>query len=196
MSTAGGHGGSSGQAGHGGQGQSLMPGDFSNADILGSDFEAFSWSHLTSGLKVNSGVRFAIIFMAFMGWLFVVYWIRHHEPLTNQVLGIAVPQSSTAAADRALISDVKKVLPFQIPTTVRSFYAPTPQQSSSNILPVINAPNYNRPLSASNMLDTPTHFTAKPSVIQASAPGQAISAPLSDFCTQEYDQRFGSPVSH
>jgi len=188
MSHDGGSGGHGDQGGsHSGQGHGF--GDFSNADIIGSDIENINWSTLFSGLKVNTGVRFIIVFAAFSCWLYVIYWIRHHEPLSNQVIGVSVPQSSTLAADRSIIARVSKVFPFQTPALVSgSFYTPTPGAAAPSPQPTNNygLGLYNK--SFGEAVQEKVHLS--PSV----APGQAMSSTLIAPSEQEFDQRFGSPA--
>lgn len=195
------HSGQSGHVHHSGQ-----IGDFSNANILGADIANISWSTLFQGLKVSSGIRFFIVFAAFTGWLYVIYWIRHHEPFSNQVLGIAAPQSSTAAADRSLIDGIRKVFPFQTSATYNNLlYAPSPSPPA----PVVPPPaisSRDLPAGAVNAsessyfgqgIDGRALFTEgiqvpRPAITYV-APGQAISAPMVNCWDQDFDSRFGSP---
>ncbi len=181
-------GGSTGHsAGHTGD-QAAHFGDFSTADILGSDVENISWSTLFQGLKVNTGIRFFVVFTAFASWLYVIYWIRHHEPFSNQVIGVSAPRSRTTDADRTILAGIKRVFPFQTPAIASgSFYTPVP----GNTAP----PPNNNGLGLYNK----SFGEAIQEQVQATmhaAPGQAISAPLIGCPEPEFDQRFGSPAHH
>jgi len=162
--------------------------DFASADILGSDMENISVSTLFTGLQVSTGIRFAVLFAAFIGWLYVVYWIRHHEPFVNQAIGISAPHSPTAAADRSLIARIGKVFPFQTPTMGDGLYAPTPGVAVPSPQPNSNfgLGIYNKSFGEANRENAHT--------INYAAPGQAVSSPLIGPSEQEFDPRFGRPA--
>ena len=162
-------------------------GDFSGADILGSNLQNISWSTLFEGLKINSGVRFVVVFTAFISWLYVIYWIRHHEPFSNQVIGVSAPRTSTSDADRSILGRITKVFPFQTPAIANSsFYAPTPGGAEpipqSNF--VLGGYNKNFGEAIRGRAQTATY----------AGPGQALSAPLIAPSEQGFDPRFGSPA--
>ena len=46
-----------------------------------------SLSEAFQGIRVTPNFLYLCLFAGFTFWLFVVYWIRHNEPLANQVLG-------------------------------------------------------------------------------------------------------------
>jgi hypothetical protein len=158
-----------------------MGNDFASADIMGSDMENISWSTLFGGLKVNTGLRFFVVFTTFICWLYVVYWVRHHEPFVNQAIGISAPHSQTAAADRSIIARTIKVFTFQTSAIgASSFYTPTP--AAGGLHPPLQ------------VLPQQLNFSAAMQGKPHAAPGQAMSSPLIGPSEQAFDQRFGSPV--
>lgn len=170
-----GGGGMSGGSGEGSGHHSMgMVGDLQNSNMLGSELQAFSFSTLMDGLKVNSGVRFFALFASFLGWLYVIYWVRHHEPLVNQAIGVYSPQSSTTSDDRTLVAAVKNAFPFRTSGSMGALYVPSPKVPESD--------KHERAI-------FPIYGTAAP--VQA-GPGQAIAAPFSET-NQGFDERFGNP---
>jgi hypothetical protein len=79
------------------------------------------------GINVTPNFLFILLFAGFIGWLFVIYWVRHHEPLANSVLGTSVASSPTAAADRRLIAGTKIAFPTRTCAEMGDIYVPTPQ---------------------------------------------------------------------
>ncbi len=190
--SGGGHGGGhsgmgANHSGDGGSGHhSMHIGDLQNSNILGSELQAISFSTLIEGLKVNSGVRFAVLFATFIGWLYVVYWVRHHEPLANQTIGITTIQSSTAAEDRSIVAGIKNAFPFRTCSAMGGLYCPSPKPAEGSL----EANNMNQPPS---QYQTGIFPEFQQAVSAQVGPGQAMSASFSEFSEQGFDQRFGSP---
>ena len=182
------HSGQGGPSGHH-AGQGHGSGDFSNADILGADVENISWSTLFEGLQVNSGIRFIIVFAAFSCWLYVIYWIRHHEPFSNQVIGVSAPHSPTVDADRSLLARIYKVFPFQTPALASgSFYVPTPGATAPPLLQNNNLGIYNKSFGEATQEKAP--------ILSIYSTNRQIKPfPLIVPSEQNFDQRFGSPTS-
>lgn len=79
------------------------------------------------GINVTPNFLFLLLFVGFTAWLWVVYFVRHHEPLANDVLGVGAAHSATAEADRRLVAGIKKTLPIRTSHTSGDFYVPIPQ---------------------------------------------------------------------
>lgn len=98
------------------------------------------WTPSLQGLKITdlfAGITFTqnfmwlVLFLGFFGWLFVIYWVRHNEPLANQVLG-QPNHSPKANEDRALVAGIKKVLPVRTSHKTGDFYVPYNDRFGTN----------------------------------------------------------------
>lgn len=76
-----------------------------------------------AGITLTQNFMWLVLFVGFFGWLFVIYWVRHNEPLANQVLG-KPNHSPKANEDRALVAGIKKVLPVRTSHKTGDFYVP------------------------------------------------------------------------
>ncbi len=171
------HSGSSGGHGDGGGGTfHYAVGD--NYNPLGSYSDIYKMDYLTEGLKMNHGIRFAILFIAFAGWLYIVYWIRHHDPLKTQAIGVSTVAAPTASQDKSIVSSVRNAFPLKTSQDFGSLYVPSPQPISSDS----NNQQPEKPLESQNK----TPIKAQP--------GAALSSPLT-YVDQGFDQRFGLPVN-
>jgi len=81
-------------------------------------------SDALQGINVTPNTLFLILFLGMGLWLYVVYWVRHHEPLANRVLGTGAAQSATAQADRRLVGRMRNALPFHTGPTTGALYVP------------------------------------------------------------------------
>ena len=79
---------------------------------------------LFQGIKITPNFLFLCLFMGFFFWLFVIYWVRHHEPLANQVLGTPKVDPQRAAIDMKLVAGVKQAFPVQTSSTTGEIYVP------------------------------------------------------------------------
>ena len=96
---------------------------------------AVKLSDVLQGVKLTPNMLFIMLYASFVGWLFVIYWIRHHEPLANSVLGTSAPGSATAAADRRIIAGTKFAVPVRTSSETGDIYIPGNDQSSYNAPP-------------------------------------------------------------
>lgn len=78
---------------------------------------------LFAGITLTQNFMWLVLFVGFFAWLFVIYWVRHNEPLANQVLG-SPNTSPKAHEDRALVAGIKKVLPVRTSAKTGDFYVP------------------------------------------------------------------------
>lgn len=87
-------------------------------------FSGVKISDLLQGITLTPNVLFLLLFLGFFAWLFVIYWVRHNEPLANQVIGSPKGYAPTAAADRHLVAGIKKTLPVRTSSATGDFYVP------------------------------------------------------------------------
>ncbi|MDR3613520.1 MAG: hypothetical protein P4L53_08130 [Candidatus Obscuribacterales bacterium] len=106
----------------GGNGAGHAP---SQSVIWTSALQALKVSNIVDGLKFTPAMGMFCLFLGFVSWLFVVYFIRHHEPFANSVLG-TMPQSLGVSTDRRLIDGVKGAMPFKTSKATGDFYTPLP----------------------------------------------------------------------
>ncbi len=88
--------------------------------------QSIKLSDALKGINVTANFMWLVLFVGFTAWLGVVYWIRHHEPFANSVLGNGAAQSMTAAADRRLVAGICKTLPVRTSAKPAEFYVPIP----------------------------------------------------------------------
>lgn len=96
----------------------------SQGAIWNSALQHVKLAHLFEGFKVTENFWLMTLFGCFIAWLFVVYWIRRHEPFANAVLG-KTPVCGNAA-DRRVISGASEAIPIRTSSQSNSFYVPNP----------------------------------------------------------------------
>jgi hypothetical protein len=121
-------------------------------------------SHLFDGLGFSRNFKLLALLSGFVLWLFVVYWIRHHEPLLHEVMGKGIAHSTTADADKVMLNGVKAAFP--IKTSSQGYALYQPEVSSSDNA----AQHYAQDIA-------PEPKTNASSAYANVGPGQAISAP-------------------
>lgn len=94
------------------------------AKKIAQRFHGIKLSELTKGIKITPNFLLAMAFLAFTAWLFVVYWIRRHEPLANQVLGTPRAVAPTARQDLMMMGNSRNALPIKTAPGHNGFYAP------------------------------------------------------------------------
>jgi hypothetical protein len=94
----------------------------------GATLQSLKLSDALQGINVTPNFLFLLLFLGFAGWLWVVYWIRHNEPLANSVLGTHTAQSTTTHADRSMLAGIKKTLPVRTSNNMGDYYVPIPHQ--------------------------------------------------------------------
>ncbi len=152
--------------GHGDHGDHAPEGQAPQQTVIwNSALQSMKLSNLFAGIHISPNVLFFLMFSAFVGWLFVLYWIRHNEPFANQVLG-SNAYSPTAAADRRMIAGVRSAMPFR--TTATGGYIYTPNTTVPGYHPETFAPN--------NMTQSaPSHFgSAQNGAAQQNWSGQSV----------------------
>lgn len=83
-----------------------------------------SLSEAFKGIRVTPNFLYLCLFSGFTFWLFVVYWIRHNEPLANQVLGTGPMHTRSVVDDRRLLNSVKDAMPFRTSSSFGDIYTP------------------------------------------------------------------------
>ncbi len=137
-------------------------------------------SHLFEGLTVSRNFKLLCLLASLVLWLFVIYWVRHHEPLLHQVMGNAVLHSPTADADRQIVSRVQGAFPIRTSPQTGSVYQPDVSVTDNN------AASTNSNQSAPAIYGSANQAYAYPSV----GAGQAISAPAFE------QAKFGFPRNY
>ncbi len=94
------------------------------AKKIAQKFHGIKLSELAKGIKITPNFLLAMAFLAFTAWLFVVYWIRRHEPLANQVLGQPRAVAPTARQDLVMMGNSRNALPLKTAPGYNGFYAP------------------------------------------------------------------------
>lgn len=148
-------------------------GDLLNYNLLGGDIQYYNFQNLIEGLRINNGIRFSILFIAFFGWLYIVYWLRHHEPLKHQAIGMSTVSTVTTPQDKSIIASIKNCFPLKTSADFGTLYVPTPEDTppeNQYMAPRIQSKETQPPITGQ--------------------PGQAISAPLT-YTDPDFDQRFG-----
>lgn len=101
-------------------------------DLL-SAVGSFNFMSLFKGINITPNHLLILLFGFFFFWLFVVYWIRHNEPLANQVLGSSHAFAPTAQQDRHLINGVKEAYPVRTSPTSGQIWTPPIGIHDSNV---------------------------------------------------------------
>lgn len=96
-----------------------------------SPLQAIKLADLFQGINVTPNVMFLVLFIGFAAWLGVIYWVRHHEPMANQVLGNTGGYSTTAAEDRRLVAGMRYAVPIRTSASTGSVYVPNTGDSHS-----------------------------------------------------------------
>ncbi len=161
------------------------------------------WSQAMQGLKITDFINnikitpnhlLLFMFLAFTGWLGVIYWIRHHEPLANHVLGSGSAYTANAYADRLLINGAREAIPVKTTATSGMVYTPGTANAMSP------HPVYGGPPEALAPDTTPAGFRVRFSpyrqglAVQSGAmvaPPSAMSAPAAAAGTP-----FAASMSH
>ena len=81
-------------------------------------------SDMLQGINVTPNFMLAMLFLGFTAWLFVIYWIRHNEPLANQVLGTPQAVAPTAYQDQQIVKGLKHALPIRTSDRTGNFFTP------------------------------------------------------------------------
>lgn len=105
----------------------------SSPDKSAGALQGVKLSDAMAGIKLTPNFMFFLLFLGFFLWLFVIYWVRHHEPLANQVLGTPKAHPHKSAIDRQLVAGIKGAFPVQTSATTGEIYVPgsTPEHHAA-----------------------------------------------------------------
>lgn len=117
---AGGEAGSDAGASKGGE-TATTP---SQSAMYANAIAGISLAEAFKGIRVTPNFLYLCLFAGFTFWLFVVYWIRHNEPMANQVLGNSPVHTRHSVDDRRLLNSVKEAMPFRTSSTFGDIYTP------------------------------------------------------------------------
>lgn len=94
-------------------------------------FKNIKVGDLFQGVKLTPNFMFFLLFLGFFLWIFVIYWVRHNEPLANQVLGTPKADLRKSMVDRQLVAGIKNAFPVQTSNSTGEIYVPgsTPAQA-------------------------------------------------------------------
>ncbi len=109
-------------------------------------------SDIFSGFKITPNGITALFFIGYAAWLFVIYFIRHNEPLANHVLGTPTAGSPTSHDDRIIVGATKNALPIQAVGN-NGFYTPDKKHYAASKLNSLQEPFPN--------LGDPSNFSAQ-----------------------------------
>lgn len=113
----------------------------------------FKFMDIFSGWKMTVNGITALFFIGYALWLVVLYFIRHNEPLANQVIGTPNAGAPTSDYDRILVGGAKFALPIQA-TGEHGFYTPGMKKSA---LPAQS----NQPLHTLPAMGDPASFSSQ-----------------------------------
>ncbi|HEY9778148.1 MAG TPA: hypothetical protein V6C81_30570 [Planktothrix sp.] len=91
-----------------------------------SPLQGLKLSNFFQGITISASNWLLLMYFGFIAWLCVVYFIRHHEPFANAVLGTAAAQTSTSQFDRQMIAGCNGAMPLRTSSNM-TLWAPSPQ---------------------------------------------------------------------
>jgi hypothetical protein len=179
----GGHGGL-----HGGDGGGQNP---SQTPIWTSALQGLKLSHALEGINVSINVWFFLFYVCCIAWLFVIFWLRHHEPLANSVLGKGNAKYETAAADQRIMDNCRDATPIRTSQN-QQLFAPMPAQ--------FHDPAAQQAIAAAAVNPAPTMMGTTwvpPVALPQEAPQTTAGTPSATQAMASYYNQsspFGSPV--
>jgi len=144
--------------------------------------QAIKPSTFFQGITVTANFWMAMMFLGFISWLFVVYWIRHHEPFSNAVLGTGAAQSATASYDRKIMAQMNEACPFRTSRDGGMTYAPEPltfaQSASATTASTAATP-------PSSVYPQPAQLSPTAGSLAAPVMPQMVAAPVPAYLQQQ-----------
>ncbi|MBI4532359.1 MAG: hypothetical protein HY711_00305 [Candidatus Melainabacteria bacterium] len=127
-----------------------------------SAIRSMKLSDALQGINITPNMLFLFLFFGFAVWLYVVYWVRHNEPLANQVLGTATARSPGTHVDRQIVNRVRNAFPVRTGPTTGMIYVPNSSADSTfsyptNAQPMSTSAN---PTVVSGTVQAPVHQQA------------------------------------
>lgn len=160
----------------------------SQSAMYSNALAGISLSEAFKGIRVTPNFLYLCLFAGFTLWLFVVYWIRHNEPLANQVLGTYSANTRHTVDDRRLLNSVKDAMPFRTSSTFGDIYTP-----NSPHVPAIKPIDQELMMRANNARPTPAHSMpgAAPQTLQQQLLSTAARQPYEmSAATSQYANQF------
>jgi hypothetical protein len=124
------------------QGMHANAGHVSQGAIWSSALQSVKFSDFTQGLRFTPAMGMACLYAGFIGSLFVLYAIRHNEPMANAILGTAPPSQGPEAytnyTDRRVQNRMRGAQSIRIaafPDVGKPVEKPEPAPSFFNFLP-------------------------------------------------------------
>ena len=77
--------------------------------------------NFTQGVKPHINFWFFVLFLGFILWLFVLYWVRHHEPAVNAVVGTKSGNFISPSCDHRMVAQLSNALPYRCINTVQPY---------------------------------------------------------------------------
>ena len=157
--------------------------------------------HILEGIEYTANFWFLVLFVCFFAWLYVVYWVRHHEPMSEQAIGTSSNSSTTSAADRQLVAGAKDAFPFKTSATMGNFYVPvpgSPENSAAGPAYADVMKKYDPSVQASTLpkLSAPaTESVAPPPVLPMSNMWSSSMQPTQSSVLPGYDPSMAAPQS-
>ena len=160
-------------------------GHVSQTAVWSSALQSLKMSDFTHGLNFTPAMGMFFLFAGFVSWLFILYGIRHNEPLANSILGTSPasqgPSAYCSSADRRIVNATRampiplqgQVLDYNQSENVMSTLtpAPAPRGEATN-----KDPNQPFGAPATSESNNPEPNTASS---QLGGPGMSIALPAS-----------------
>lgn len=146
-------------------------GPMPSAQATANAMQGVKLSTALKGLNITSNFMWLVLFVGFFLWLFVVYWIRHHEPFANHVLGPAASHSSTGRDDRIMLEGMRNALPVRVSKDTGFVYVPNKPEVTGQ---------FGQPEPQPSSIATSAAGYAMPAPAQAAA---VVNQPLPQYAT-------------
>lgn len=170
--------------------QELAPVGKAKSNSFAPSLSGLKLSDALQGIKLTPNFMFLLLFLGFFAWLFVIYWIRHNEPLADSVLGKPKVSPHAAAADRALVAGIKKSFPVQTSATTGEIYVPGVAQHASS-QQAADAPQHGQQY---------MHYPAQHAYAATQYQNQLSTHPMYGSSQPAqgayYQQGYGAPTNH
>jgi hypothetical protein len=159
--------------------QRRIPSQFS---IWMSALQHMRFSKALEGIHVSNNAGLLILFLSMGVWLFVVYAIRHHDPLAKQITtGARRVLSAPRQVDERVVSNIRGALPVRMTPESGNFYVP----GSNSVVNVSEEEGLQI-----NPAPQPFQDDLDRQLQSSTGPGAASAAHKGPFV----DPRFGSPL--
>ncbi len=172
-------------------------GHVSQTAIWSSALQSLKMSDFTHGLNFTPAMGMFFLFAGFVSWLFILYGIRHNEPLANSILGTAPvsqgPAAYCQAADRRIVNATRAM---PIPLQGQGAPGELPgqngaPQSAPVVEPVSADPAQPFGTPVTNNVNEQNLDTASS---QLGGAGMSVAAPIANTAVDSYTLPAGQPL--